>query len=385
MKNVLIKNSFLIVSILLFSCHRTIKNSPTESITANTKTINSTPIITNSLDPNFDGDLIKTKKVAKGDTILFREWGNVMNKPIIIYDDKIKYILSKDTVSKFYKTGEEIFSKNEILILNTLTKKDFKINSIAILDNDARDIYANNQPSSYFKIKKISNIKGEFDFSSEKYKEFNIDFKVTNNALHIVKLSNLSYSNLETYKYELDTLIVLRNKDFIYPDSLRYVVCKEKNRIPSIKDNKTVAEYLTLGSDKEELKDYQGAIAFYDKAIGLEPKNAVVYHNRGLAKYSLQDFRGAIADFGKSIVLEPSSSSSSYYNRGLAKYSLQNYIGAVADYNKSIALEPHAATYFDRGDAKIKLGQKNEACLDYKKSVELGIYWANDSIKKYCN
>ncbi|WP_395074449.1 tetratricopeptide repeat protein [Flavobacterium sp.] len=155
-------------------------------------------------------------------------------------------------------------------------------------------------------------------------------------------MSNLSYSHSETYKYELDTLIVLHNKDVIYPDSLRYVVCKEKNQIPLIKDNKTVAEYLTLGSDKEDLKDYQGAIVYYDKAIGLEPKNAVVYHNRGLAKYSLQDYRGAIADFSKSIALEPITSSSSYYNRGLAKYSLQNYVGAVADYNKSIALEPHA-------------------------------------------
>ena len=270
---------FIAYVLILNSCNKEIKNSLIKvSNTENLKTIDSSSIITNSLDPNFDGDLIKTKKVAKGDTILFREWGNLKNKPIIIYDDKIKYILSKDTVSKFYKTGDEIFSKNEILILNTLTKKDFKINSIVILDNDARDIYANNQPSSYFKIKKISNTKGEFDFSSEKYKEFNIDFKVTNDALHIVKLSNLSYSNLETYNYELDTLIVLRNKDFIYPDSLRYLVCKEKNRIPSIKDNKTVAEYLTLGSDKEELKDYQGAIVYYDKAIRLEPKNAVEYY-----------------------------------------------------------------------------------------------------------
>jgi tetratricopeptide (TPR) repeat protein len=72
-------------------------------------------------------------------------------------------------------------------------------------------------------------------------------------------------------------------------------------------------------------------------------------------------------------------------NRGLAKYALRNYKGAIADYNKSIAFDPHSATYLNRGDAKIKLGQKNEACLDFRKAEGLGIYWANDSIKKYCN
>jgi tetratricopeptide (TPR) repeat protein len=386
MKSVVQKSSVVLSFILLFSCHKSIIDSKkNESITIKEQVTGSDLIITNSLDPGFDEDLIKTKKVAKGDTILFREWANAVSKPVVIYDNKIKYILSKDTVSKFYKTGEEMFSKNEITILNTLTKKDFKINAIAILDKDARDIYANNQPSSYLKIKKMSKTKGTFDFSSERYKEYYIDFKIKNNAVHIIKLSNLEYSYSENYKYELDTLIVLHSNDLIYPDSLRSIVCKERNRILPIKDNKTVAEYLTLGSEKEDLKDYRGAIADYDRAIGLEPQNATVYHNRGLAKYSLKDYRGAIADFGKSIALEPNTSASSYFNRGLAKYGLQNYSGAIADYNKSIALDPHPATYFNRGDARIKLGQKSEACLDFRKSAELGIYWANDSIKKYCN
>ncbi|MBE8725811.1 hypothetical protein [Flavobacterium hungaricum] len=214
----------------MISCQKAIIDSK-----KNTQIISSDSIIKNSLEHGFDEDLIKTKKVAKGDTILFREWANLIIKPVIIYDDKIKYILSKDTVSKFYKTGEEIFSKNEITIFNTLTKKDFKINAIAILDNDIKDVYASNQPTSYLEIKKISKTKGAFDFSSERYNEYLIDFKVKNNAVQIIKLSNLSYSYSETYKYELDTLIVLSNNSRIYPDSLRAKVCKEKNRI-HIKD-----------------------------------------------------------------------------------------------------------------------------------------------------
>ena len=347
------------------------------------KGINKKSIITDSENQNFIYDLIETQKVSIGDTILFREWKGLVKKPVTIYDNEIKFIVFNDTVSKFYKTGKVRFSKDNITVLNNLSKRTFKIYSIAILNLDSRDVYDMNQANSYLEIKKKSKTVGTFDFGSPMYGEYLMDFKIKDYAIHIIKLSNLSRSYSETYKYELDTLIVLKKNEIIYPDSLRRIVCKEKNRIPLIKDTKTVIEYLTLGSEKEDLEDYQGAIVEYNKALGIEPQNATVYHNRGLAKYSLQDYKGAIADFGKSIILKPNASS--YFNRGLAKYELQNYKGAIADYDKSIILDPHPATYLNRAGAKIKFGKKNEACLDFKRTVALGVYSANDSIKKYCN
>jgi hypothetical protein len=93
MKIVALKSSVLALFILLFSCHKAIIDSKkNESIIIKEQVTVSDLIITNSLDPGFDGDLIKTKKVAKRDTILFREWTNFMNKPVIIYDNKIYFI-----------------------------------------------------------------------------------------------------------------------------------------------------------------------------------------------------------------------------------------------------------------------------------------------------
>ena len=43
-------------------------------------------------------------------------------------------------------------------------------------------------------------------------------------------------------------------------------------------------KYFKLGKQKYNKKDYQGAIADYDKAIELNPKDARAYNNRGKQK-----------------------------------------------------------------------------------------------------
>ena len=52
-----------------------------------------------------------------------------------------------------------------------------------------------------------------------------------------------------------------------------------------------------------ESKDYQGAIADYDKAIDVNPKYSRSYNNRGNAKYDLNNKRGACSDYKKAVSL----------------------------------------------------------------------------------
>jgi hypothetical protein len=233
MKSVVLKSSIVILFIFLFSCHKTVLNSKkSETIVAKEKVNKLDSIITDSNDPNFIYDLIMTQKVSIGDTVLFREWTGLAKKTITIYSDKVGFKMFTDTISKFYKTGEIKFSKNEITVLNTLSNEYFKINAFAIIDNDLDDAYDMNRPTSYLTIKKTSKTEGVFDFSSPLYEDYFMTFIVKNNAVHITKLINMSYSAGQYYRYDLDTLITLRNNGRIYPDSLRSIICKEKNRIP---------------------------------------------------------------------------------------------------------------------------------------------------------
>jgi hypothetical protein len=231
MKNVLIKNSKLLLFVLLVSCHRTVKNSPAENSKNDKKKAESSlSIITNSLDPNFVYDLIETQKVEKGDTILFREWETNHMNPISINNNNKKYEIFGDTLSKFYKTGEEKFSKYKITISNKTEKKAIDIYGIVICNN-FREAYHQDQSSATPKMKKLSKTIGRFEFECLDENGLFVDFKVINDNLQIIKLSSEKYMKKEIVKHKLDTLIILTNSNYIYPDSLLFVLNKKKNCI----------------------------------------------------------------------------------------------------------------------------------------------------------
>ena len=65
----------------------------------------------------------------------------------------------------------------------------------------------------------------------------------------------------------------------------------------------TADEYFDSGYDKDNLKDYYGAIADYTKAIEINPNYAKAYSNRGISKENLGDLNGACVDWKKAAAL----------------------------------------------------------------------------------
>jgi Flp pilus assembly protein TadD len=59
--------------------------------------------------------------------------------------------------------------------------------------------------------------------------------------------------------------------------------------------------------------------------------------NRGFAKQAKGDVDGAIADFNRAIELDPKQPRA-YMNRGFAKPAKGDHDGAIADYNRALEL-----------------------------------------------
>jgi tetratricopeptide (TPR) repeat protein len=136
-------------------------------------------------------------------------------------------------------------------------------------------------------------------------------------------------------------------------------------------DPKEAVVYYSRGVVKSDLGDKQGAIADYDQAIAIDPKYAAVYNDRGIAKADFGDKRGAISDYDQAIAIDPKDAIV-YYNRGNAKFDLGDKRGAIADYDQAIAIDPKAAfAYNNRGNAKFDLGDKRGAIADYDQAIAI--------------
>lgn len=76
--------------------------------------------------------------------------------------------------------------------------------------------------------------------------------------------------------------------------------------------------YNNRGADKNELKDYTGAIENCTKAIELDSSYAMAYYNSGIPHSNLKEYEKAITDFEKAIALQPGYKEA-LWNRYIAK------------------------------------------------------------------
>ena len=81
-------------------------------------------------------------------------------------------------------------------------------------------------------------------------------------------------------------------------------------------------------------------------------QTATEFNDRGVAKWRKGDLDGAIADYNRAVELNPKDTAA-YYNRGVAKQTRGDLDGAFADYNRTLELDPkYAVAYNNRSAAK---------------------------------
>ena len=130
-------------------------------------------------------------------------------------------------------------------------------------------------------------------------------------------------------------------------------------------------DLVNRGIEKGKNGDLDGAIADFDRAIKLNPKDDAPYYNRAQARRLKKDTPGAIADYTRAIELG-STNPAAYNNRGNARAEKNDRDGAIADYTRAIELKPgYARAYYNRAVTKEAKGDKTGAEADFKTAEKL--------------
>jgi len=129
--------------------------------------------------------------------------------------------------------------------------------------------------------------------------------------------------------------------------------------------------------------DNDRAIADFNEAIRLNPKDADTFANRGIAWGNKGDNDRAIADFNEAIRLNPQDTLA-FANRGIAWRNKGDNDRAIADFNEMIRLNPKSASaYKVRGIYRFFNGPFDAAASDFSESIRLDTKNAYANIWRY--
>ncbi len=129
--------------------------------------------------------------------------------------------------------------------------------------------------------------------------------------------------------------------------------------------------YIARGVAYGKKREWDNAIANFDKAIELDPKSFGAYFKRGAAYGKKREWDNAIADFSEAIELDPKNLYA-HLNRGVAYVQKGELDNAIADFDKAIKLNPeHSDAYFNRGRVYVQKGELDKAIEDCDKAIEI--------------
>jgi len=119
----------------------------------------------------------------------------------------------------------------------------------------------------------------------------------------------------------------------------------------------------------EQSKDHDAAVAGCTRIIDdskVKPKgHAAAYYNRGNANSAKGDFAAAIADYDEAIKLDPKNARA-IANRGTAHSESGDADAAIADFDAAIKRDPRlASAYFNRANTYAAKGEAGRAIADY--------------------
>src|SRR5438270_10880196 len=136
------------------------------------------------------------------------------------------------------------------------------------------------------------------------------------------------------------------------------------------------------GSSDEALSNYgyalkalnrpQEALAYFTRALAVNPRNPLTYYNRGsILAESARNYPEAIDQFDKAIAFNPNFADA-YSSKGNCLEKLKRYEDALVAYDKALSIRPDLETaWLGRGNVLRNLKRYDEAFATYDKALSV--------------
>ena len=135
------------------------------------------------------------------------------------------------------------------------------------------------------------------------------------------------------------------------------------------------------GATLVNLGQYESAISCLDKAIAIDPAHALAWSNKAGALVELGQSKDALACYDKALILEPRSTAA-WNNKGRIFDSLGLHEEAIVCFNKVLNLDPkHSAALNNKARTLVQLDRHNESLACYDKAIAVeptdALLWNN--------
>lgn len=135
--------------------------------------------------------------------------------------------------------------------------------------------------------------------------------------------------------------------------------------------NNARADFFSIGERRLEEKDYEGAIAEFNRALDLNPDDLYAFFNRAAAYNALGEYSAALEDLDRALDIDPELDRA-YSSKGIVYSSMGEYDRAVNNFNEAIELNSSSAeAYFGLALINTKQGETPLALTNYTQAIDL--------------
>lgn len=132
----------------------------------------------------------------------------------------------------------------------------------------------------------------------------------------------------------------------------------------SVKTDSLDEKYRKSGDAKLSDGDLNGALDEYDKALQLNPKNAMAHYGRGRVHLATASYSEALTDLNRAVAIDPDFTSAHIARIGILMYK-RDFSSALIDASKVVQLEPdNALAFYERGLCNGEVGNRIAAIND---------------------